>query len=92
MPSSFSRERRCRRNGSNPDTQKIKKPRTCSANGGGEVHQEAGGPEGAVILLMMKQVGGRVYDLLDDAGNILRTITLDDFQRGLDKPQARKTA
>ena len=79
-------------NGPSPDAPKIKKPGTYSANDGGEVHQEAGGPAGAVILLMMKQADGRVYDLLDDAGNVARTITLDDFQRGLDKQQARKAA
>jgi len=79
-------------NGPEPETAKIKKPGTFSANDGDEMHQEAGGPGGAVILLTMKQVEGRVYDLLDDAGQVERTISLADFQRGLDKQQARKAA
>ena len=51
-----------------------------------------GGPDGAVILLSMKEVGGRVYDLLDDAGQVIRTISLADFQRGLEKQAARAAA
>ena len=79
-------------NGPNPETPKIKKPGIFSTNDGGEMHQEAGGPNGAVILLTMKEVDGRVYDLLDDAGNVMRTISLADFQRGFDKQEARKAA
>ena len=79
-------------NGSDPETPKIKKPGTFSANDGGEMHQEAGGPNGAVILLTMKEVDGRIYDLLDDAGTVTRTISLADFKRGLDKQQARGAA
>ena len=79
-------------NGPDPETPRIKRPGTYSTNDGGEMHQEAGGPEGAVILLMMKQVGGRVYDLLDGDGNAERTITLADFQRGMDKQAARQKA
>lgn len=79
-------------NGPNPETPKIKKPGTFSTNDGGEAHQEAGGANGAVILLMMKQRGGRVYDLLDEAGAVARTITLADFQRGLEKQETRAAA
>ena len=79
-------------NGPDPETPKIKKPGTFSTNDGGEMHQEAGGPNGAVILLTMKEVDGRVYDLLDDNGNVTRTISLADFQRGFDKQEARKAA
>jgi len=79
-------------NGPDPETAKVKRPGTFSANDGDEAHLEAGSPEGAVILLMMRQVDGRVYDLLDDDGQVARTITLADFQRGLDKQQARAAA
>ena len=79
-------------NGPDPETPKVKRPGTYSVNDGDEVHQEAGGPAGAVILLMMRERDGRVYDLLDDAGAVARTITLADFQRGLDKQEARKAA
>jgi len=79
-------------NGPNPETPKIKTPGTFTSNDGGEMHQEAGGPDGAVILLMMKEVGGRVYDLLGDDGKPERRITLADFQRGIEKQQRRKSA
>lgn len=79
-------------NGPDPETAKVKRPGAYSVNDGDEIHQEAGGPAGAVILLMMRERDGRVYDLLDDAGNVERTITLADFQRGLDKQDARKAA
>ena len=79
-------------NGPEPEVPKIKRPGTFSTNDGGEMHQEAGGPLGGVILLMMKQVEGRVYDLLDDEGNLERTNTLEDFARGLAKQQARAAA
>lgn len=79
-------------NGPNPDTPKVKRPGTFSTNDGNETHLEGGGPDGAVILLMMQEAGGRVYDLLDSDGNVERTITLADFQRGLEKQRARQAA
>ncbi|MDP6346079.1 MAG: hypothetical protein QF578_07530 [Alphaproteobacteria bacterium] len=80
------------RNGPDPETPKIKRPGTFSAHDGDEIHDEEGGPDGAVILLLMTQVDGRVYDLLDETGEVERTITLADFQRGLDKQKARQAA
>lgn len=62
------------------------------ANTGDETHIEGGGPNGAVILLMMTAVNGAVYEILNDAGNIERIITLADFQRGLDKQRLRQAA
>ncbi len=77
-------------NGPNPELAKIKRPGTFSTNDGNEMHREGGGPDGAVILLMMTEVDGRVYDLLDEDGQVDRTIALADFQRGLEKQRARK--
>lgn len=79
-------------NGPDPETPKVKTPGTFSTNDGGEMHQEAGGPNGAVILLTMSEVDGRVYDLLDEDGMVARTISLSDFQRGFEKQEARKAA
>jgi hypothetical protein len=79
-------------NGPSPDVATVKTPGTFSANDGNEAHQEAGGPDGAVILLMMREADGRVYDLLDDTGEVVRTISLTDFQRGLEKQAARSAA
>ena len=57
-------------------------------NDGDEQHIEGGGPNGAVILLTMTAVDGVVYEIFDDSLTLDRTITLDDFERGLRKQQA----
>lgn len=57
-------------------------------NDGDEQHIEGGGPNGAVILLTMTAVDGVVYEIFDDSLTVDRTITLDDFERGLRKQQA----
>jgi hypothetical protein len=57
------------------------------SNRGDETHIEGGGPEGATILLMMSAVDGVVYEILNMDGSIDRTITMDDFQRGLERQQ-----
>ncbi|WP_417517166.1 cupin domain-containing protein [Minwuia sp.] len=62
--------------------------RTASGFGshrGDETHIEGGGPDGATILLMMSAVDGVVYEILNDDGSIDRKITMDDFQRGLER-------
>ena len=56
-----------------------------ATNNGDETHIEGGGPEGAVILLSMSGVDSVVYEIFDDAMALQRTITLDDFKRGLAK-------
>ncbi|MCH9674666.1 MAG: cupin domain-containing protein [Gammaproteobacteria bacterium] len=62
---------------------------TFSMNDGDETHVEGGGPEGAIILLMMTAVDGTVYDILNEAqSEVVRKISLDDFQRGYEKQQA----
>ena len=57
-------------------------------NTGDESHIEGGGPAGAVILLTMTAIDGVVYEIFDDALELERTISLDDFERGLRKQQA----
>ena len=66
-------------NGPSPDVTKVKSPGTFTANDGNEIHCKAGEPNRAIILLMMKEVDG----LLDEDGNVDRTIALADFGRGL---------
>lgn len=58
------------------------------SNDGDEQHIEGGGPAGAVILLTMTAVDGVVYEIFDDSLTLDRTITLDDFERGLRKQQS----
>ncbi|MEC9346648.1 MAG: hypothetical protein VYB54_10490 [Pseudomonadota bacterium] len=62
------------------------------SNRGNESHVEGGGPDGAIILLMMSAVDGRVFELLNPDGTPWRTLTLDDFQRGLDRQRQRTAA
>ena len=62
---------------------------TFAANDGDETHYEGGGPQGAIILLMMTAKDGAVYDILEAFdGAVERKIMLDDFQRGLLRQQA----
>ncbi|WP_416899189.1 MAG: cupin domain-containing protein [Minwuia sp.] len=62
------------------------------SNRGNESHVEGGGPDGAVILLMMSAIDGKVFELLDPDGSAYRTLTMDDFQRGLDRQIERAAA
>ena len=57
-------------------------------NAGDESHIEGGGPAGAVILLTMTAVDGVVYEIFNDDLALERTISLEDFERGLRKQQA----
>lgn len=57
------------------------------ANRGDETHIEGGGPDGAIILLMMTARDGVIYEILNADGSIHRKITMDDFQRGYEKQQ-----
>lgn len=55
----------------------------------GDAHIEGGASDGAIILLTMTAVDGVVYEIFDDRFEIVeRTITLDDFERGLRKQAA----
>ncbi|MEM7095841.1 MAG: hypothetical protein AAF567_22755 [Actinomycetota bacterium] len=65
-----------------------KGPGDVGDNGGDEQHIEGGGPYGAVILLTMTAVDDVVYEIFDEALTLQRTITLEDFERGLRKQQA----
>lgn len=59
-----------------------------ATNDGDETHIEGGGPDGAVILLSMAGVERTVYEIFDHDMRLERTITLDDFKRGLAKQRA----
>ncbi len=55
----------------------------------GDAHIEGGADGGAIILLTMTAVDGVVYEIYDDTyETVERTITLDDFERGLRKQTA----
>lgn len=53
----------------------------------GETHMEHGGAQGMTILFSIHAPDGRLFDLLDQAGNTLLTVTIDDaIARRLGKP------
>ncbi|MFT7649541.1 MAG: 2,4'-dihydroxyacetophenone dioxygenase [Candidatus Poriferisodalaceae bacterium] len=59
-----------------------------STNNGDETHVEGAGPDGAVILLSMTAVDGNVYEIFNDDLSHQRMITIENFQRGLDRQRA----
>lgn len=47
----------------------------------GDTHSEGGGPEGAVVFYSMRcDDEPNVLDVMDDAGNVRATLTLDDVR------------
>lgn len=42
----------------------------------GDVHMERGGPEGALVLFNLHAPDGRLTEMLDEAGNTLKTLTI----------------
>ncbi len=48
----------------------------------GDVHMEYGGPEGVVVFFAMQTSDGRLFDVLDRDGTVLRSVGLDDFANG----------
>ncbi|MGI9299942.1 MAG: hypothetical protein ACR2PD_05865 [Luminiphilus sp.] len=43
----------------------------------GDVHMERGGPEGATVLFNLYAPHGQLTEMLDEAGNTLKTITIE---------------
>lgn len=67
------------------DTETIHKTRRTgfsATNPGGDVHMEYGGPEGTLVYFSCKAVDGKLFDVLDEHGNVLNTATVDDFTSG----------
>jgi hypothetical protein len=42
-------------------------------------HLERGGPEGAVLFFSHHSDDGRLYEIVDDAGNVVSTVTIDSL-------------
>ena len=42
-------------------------------------HLERGGPDGAVIFSSHHTTDGRLYELVDDGGNVIHTVTIDEI-------------
>ena len=65
-----------------------RKAGTWATSEGDNVHYESGGEAGGVIYLCMTGREGIVYDILDDALQSERAISVGDFKRGHDKAVA----
>ena len=63
---------------------------TYPSHDGDESHIEAGGPDGAVILLSMTPVEGNIWETYDHELRVDRISTVEDFRRGLRKQAAEK--
>ena len=44
----------------------------------GDVHMERGGPEGATILFNLYSPDGRLTQMLDEQGNVLKTVSIEN--------------
>jgi hypothetical protein len=65
-----------------------RKAGTWATSDGDNVHYESGGDGGGVIYLCMSGREGVVYDILNDALQSERAISIHDFKRGYDKAVA----
>ena len=63
----------------------IRPPGFFGSNEGDHLHSEQGGAEGAVVHLSMTAVDGVIWEVLDDAGEVVSTTTLADFKRVLER-------
>ena len=61
----------------------VRPPGFFASNEGDHTHYEQGGDEGAIVLLSMTAIDGVIWHVLDDAGTVVDTATLDDFSRAL---------
>lgn len=52
------------------------------SNMGGDVHQEFGGSEGALVFFRCYAVNGKLFEVLDKDGTLLNTATMQDFITG----------
>lgn len=61
---------------------KTRRPGFFATNPGGDVHMECGGPEGTLVYFSCKAEGGKLFDVLDADGTVLKTATVEDFTSG----------
>lgn len=45
----------------------------------GNVHKEFGGAEGSILFFQMQTDDGRLFEVLDEDENLIRTATIEDF-------------
>lgn len=59
---------------------KTRSPGFFTTNPGGDVHMEYGGPEGTLVYFSCQAVDGKLFDVLDAEGNVLKTAKVEDFK------------
>ena len=62
-----------------------RKAGTWAVNDGESIHFESGGPGGGVIYICMNGREGIIYDILNDALESERAISVQEFKRGYEK-------
>ena len=66
-----------------PGGERVHKVRTAGTHhlttGDPYPHLERGGPEGGVLFFSHHTVDGRLYEIVDDAGAVVATVTLDSL-------------
>ena len=63
----------------------IRKAGQFSVSEGGDAHIEGGGENGAVVLFNFRGDTDHIYDIMDDALNVVRKVYIRDFKRTLDE-------
>ena len=61
---------------------KTRQPGFFATNPGGDVHMEYGGPQGTLVYFSCKAVDGKLFDVLDKSGKVLKTATVEEFTSG----------
>jgi hypothetical protein len=61
---------------------KSREPGFFATNPGGDKHMEYGGPEGTLVYFSCKAVDGKLFDVMDQDGNVLNTATVEHFTSG----------
>ncbi|MFN0093127.1 MAG: cupin domain-containing protein [Acidimicrobiales bacterium] len=61
----------------------VRPPGVFASNEGDNLHYEAGGPEGTVILLSMRAVDGVIWEVLDEDLQVVTVATIEHFRKAL---------
>lgn len=61
---------------------KTRQPGFFATNPAGDVHMEYGGPEGTLVYFSCNAIDGKLFDVMDKNGKVLRTATVEDFTSG----------
>lgn len=66
----------------NETVHKTRRPGFATTNPGGDCHMEYGGPEGSLVFFSCKSVDGKLFDVMDKDGTVLKTAMVSEFTDG----------